>query len=89
MAADWTQNTRALKFLIIGMTLALVAGLTLLVIGIARTSGELGKQIGTRTVTLPQGAELRQMAAGDGRLYLHLRHPDGHDSVLVLDAGNG
>jgi len=89
MAADWTQNTKALKILVGVMTTLLVVGLIVLVIGMARTAGDMSAQVGTRDVALPAGATVLETTAADGRLYLTLQHGDGRQSILVLNAQDG
>lgn len=71
------------------MTVLLVLGLIAFVIGMARTAGELAEGPGAVDVAVPAGAEVVGSSAGDGRLYLTLRHPDGRQSILVLDADDG
>lgn len=71
------------------MTTLLVIGLIVLVVGMARTTGEFSMQSGDRSVAIPAGSELMSASADDGRLYLLLHHDDGRRSILVLDAASG
>ncbi|MDP6342654.1 MAG: hypothetical protein QF578_17465 [Alphaproteobacteria bacterium] len=89
MAADWTENTKALKLLVGGMTALLVIGLILLLVGMARTAGEMSATLGDLAVRVDPGDQLIDIAAGDGRLYLTVRQADGGQAVIVLDADSG
>lgn len=89
MTADWTENTRALKLLVIGMTVLLVGGLVLLAVGMARTASKMSAELGDVPVSVPAGSSLIGVTADSGRLYLALRHGDGGQEVLVLDAASG
>ena len=75
------------------MTTLLVVGLILLVVGIAKTSKELGeanaKNIGNVPIILAPGDELVGLTAGGGRLYLGIKHQDGRQSIKVIDGSNG
>ena len=96
MTQHWTENSTRLKLLVGVMTTLLVIGLILLVVGIARTSKELSgqseklaAQIGEVAVKLAPGDALIELTADNGRLYLGIRHGDGRQSVMVLDAATG
>ncbi len=93
MTPHWTENSTRLKLLVIVMTTLLVIGLILLVVGIAKTSKELGDQaamkLGDVTVHVQPGDTLINTSAGDGRLYLGIQHGDGGQSIIALDASNG
>ena len=75
------------------MTTLLVIGLILLVVGIAKTSKDLGdastQKLGHLPVILALGDELVGLTAEDGRLYIGIKHKDGRQSIKVIDAGNG
>ncbi|MDA1100612.1 MAG: hypothetical protein O2967_16685 [Proteobacteria bacterium] len=96
MTQHWTENSTRLKLLVGGMTTLLVIGLILLVIGIARTSKELSNQsaqlaarMGDVAVALAPGDNLIDLTADNGRLYLAIRHANGRQAVIVLDAVTG
>ncbi|MFP6749922.1 MAG: hypothetical protein VCD66_20300 [Alphaproteobacteria bacterium] len=93
MTQHWTENSTRLKLLVGGMTTLLVAGLILMVVGIAKTSKELSDQaamtFGDVPVKLAPGDTLIGLTADDGRLFLGIRHGDGRQSVKVLDAVSG
>ena len=96
MTQHWTENSTRLKLLVGVMTTLLVIGLILLVVGIAKTSKELTEQseqlaakIGDVPVKIATGDTLINLSADNGKLYLGIRHEDGSQSVLVLDAKNG
>ncbi len=82
---------QAVKILVIVMTAALVAGLALLVYGMATRTASLGggtAPFGQVELAVPPGASLKAMVADQGRVYLHLASPAG-DRVLVLDGASG
>jgi hypothetical protein len=93
MAGDWTQVPRWLKLSVVVMTLLLGAGLIALAVGIARTAGRMAatpQTIGELGIELPAGQEIRQVGAGDGRLYIAIAPPGGPiESILVLDVASG
>lgn len=99
MAREWTENRLGLKLLVGALTALLAAGLILLVVGLARTSGELGADdasvalapaaFGELRVGLPAGHRLASLAADGGRLYLRTVGPEGAAQVLVLDGAEG
>jgi len=43
----------------------------------------------TRDLGLAPGAEVREIAAADGRLYIHVRLPSGLEQILVLNTADG
>ncbi len=77
------------------MTALLVLGLALLVVGVVRTAGELGRPaageagFGETDLALPAGARLITMSADQGRLYLHVREADQGEAILVVDGTDG
>lgn len=102
MATEMTQIGPGLKLLVAGMTVLLVAGLVLLVVGIARTAGEMGRDDATATpaparlssfgdlhIALPPGHRLDSLTAAGERLYLRTTGPDGGAAVLTVDAADG
>ncbi len=75
------------------MTTLLVVGLILLVVGIAKTSKELGeanaKNLGDVPIILTPGDELVGLTADGGRLYLGIKQQDGRQSIKVIDGSTG
>ena len=75
------------------MTTLLVVGLILLVVGIAKTSKELGeadaKNLGDVPIILAPGDGLVGLPAAGGRLNLGIKHQDGRESIKVIDGSNG
>ena len=75
------------------MTTLLVVGLILLVVGIAKTSKELGeantKNLGNVPIILAPGDELVGLPDDGGRLYLGIKRQDGRQSIKVIDGSNG
>jgi hypothetical protein len=89
MTADWTENTKALKLLIIVMTTLLIGGLILLMVGMARTAGEMSETVGDIEIALPADAEIVSMNVNDGRIYALVKLSDGNRSVLVYETTTG
>jgi hypothetical protein len=99
MSEDWTRTSPRLKLLVGTMTALLVLGLALLVVGVVRTAGEFGGELGDSAadeasfgetdLALPAGARLITMSADRGRLYLHVREADGGEAILVVDGTDG
>lgn len=67
------------------MTTLLVAGLVLLVVGMARTANEFDRGFGEARIALPDGARVVETAATDDRLFLRLEEAGGARSILVFD----
>jgi len=93
MTQHWTENSTRLKLLVGVMTTLLIIGLILLVVGIAKTSRDLG-DAGTQIlvdfpVDLALGDELVGLTAEGGRLYIGIKHKDGRQSIKVIDTSNG
>ena len=102
MTAHWTENTRALKILIIVMTSLIFLGLIALVYGVARTAGQMTEKqekqdrataartdaAGIVHATLPAGAVIVSTAIADRRALIHLRI-EGEDYLLTLDTKTG
>ena len=96
MEEQVTEISTRLKLLVGGMTTLLVIGLILLVVGIARTSKDLTEQseqlaakIGDVPVQIAPGDILLNASAAGEKLYLAIRHADGRQSVMVIDAMTG
>ena len=75
------------------MTTLLIIGLILLVVGIAKTSTDLGDAstqiLGDLPVDIALGDELVGLTAEGGRLFIGIKHKDGRQSIKVIDASNG
>ena len=96
MSTDWTQNGRGLKLLVAVMTLLLVAGLVLLVVGLARTAGELSATAPAPLpgfpdleLTLPAGMRIVETTAAGTRLYVRAEDAGGRGVIFVVDAEAG
>jgi hypothetical protein len=85
MAEHWSQNTTLLKGLIAVMTGLLVIGLILLVVGMARTAGEMTPPPVNGRIALPAGARVLEMAPSGDALYLRIEEPGGGQAILLLD----
>lgn len=75
-----------LKGLIAVMTTLLVVGLIVLVVGMARTAGELSEAPAAGRIALPSGARVLEMAPDGDRLYLRIEERDGRQAILLFDA---
>ena len=67
------------------MTGLLVIGLILLVVGMARTAGELAPPTVDGRIALPQGARVLEMAPNGEQLYLRIEEAGGGQAILLLD----
>lgn len=91
---------KAIKGLVLFMTLLLVAGLGLLGYGLYNKAGQLGKgggvadaaipgqQFGTVGVPLPAGAKVDQVLVAGGRVVLRVTG-GGPERLVVLDPAEG
>jgi hypothetical protein len=94
------SQVRKLKIAIAIMSVLLVIGFILLLVGIYLQSQKLGKKPEASPLTIPAGmagtlnlpvkagAELVQVLADQGRLILHLRQPGGGE-VSIIDLTTG
>ena len=67
------------------MTGLLVIGLILLVVGMARTAGEMAPPPADGRIALPAGARVLEMAPDGEQLYLRIEEPGGGQAILLLD----
>jgi hypothetical protein len=92
---------KKLKIAIAVMSVALVAGFILLLVGIYLQTQKAGKSAGggaavsapvgiyaTMTLPVKAGAEVTQMLTDQGRLILHLRHASGSE-IAIIDLSTG
>jgi uncharacterized membrane protein len=94
------SQVRKLKIAIAIMSVLLVAGFILLLVGIYLQTQKLAQQPKGATRETPQGifgmidipvragSELRQIVVDQGSMILHLRHPGG-DELAVIDMATG
>lgn len=97
------SQVRKLKIAIAIMTVLLVAGLILLMVGIYMQTQKLGKKSKVETgapaalsadgpamINLPirPGAELSQILTSEGRLIFHLRQSSGSE-IVIIDLATG
>ena len=94
------SQIKKLKIAIAVMSVLLVAGFILLLVGIYLQTQKTGKAAGATavsppvgiygTMTLPvrAGAEVTQMLTDQGRLILHLRQPSGSE-IAIIDLSTG
>ena len=80
---------QALKFLVVGMGVLIVAGITVVVVTIAGRGGIERPGFGTVRVALPQGNAVVETAVSGDRIVLRLRGADGGQRLLLIDAGTG
>ncbi len=82
---------KAVKILVIVMTVALIGGLGLLVYGMATQTASLGgskKAFGSVELEVPNGSRIQAIVADQGLLYLHLATAAG-ERIVVLDGRTG
>ena len=85
------RTVRLLKVSIIVMTFLIAAGLVALVYGMKQQINKLAAKVPVGELvnfTLPQGAELRAIAAADevGSVWLHLDTANGQPMLLLVNA---
>lgn len=83
---------RALKTLVIGMGVLIVAGLVVLVVAaVDRTGGGKSSDaaFSPASISLPAGSEIVETRVGDGRIVLRLKLADGDARLVVIDAATG
>ncbi len=83
---------QALKALVIGMGVLIVAGFVLLVVGLANKFSQGGKGgFGTAEVAVPDGCTLAETLAEGDRLLLRLEGPAerGCAQIVVVDLESG
>ena len=95
------NQIRKLKIAIAVMSVLLVAGFILLLVGIYLQTQRVGKPAegakalippvgiyGTMTLPVRAGAEVTHVLTDQGRLILHLRHPAGSE-IAIIDLSTG
>ena len=70
-------------------TPAATTGAPPLLIATAAPIPATGSGFAVRDLGLATGTDVRQIAAADGRLYIHVRLPSGLEQVLILNAADG
>lgn len=83
----------ALKALVIGMGVLIVAGVIVIVVTIANRAGELGeteaRSFGTAGLGLPAGTEIVSVVGAGDRLAVHARVPGEGDRIVIVDPRSG
>ena len=89
---------RWLKALVIGMGVAIVIGMAVVIIEVARranapvqptTDGASSPAFGDVRVQIPAGASVVETLPGRDRLTVRLRLPDGRAALLIIDTATG
>ncbi|PPR12061.1 MAG: hypothetical protein CFH41_00094 [Alphaproteobacteria bacterium MarineAlpha11_Bin1] len=87
---------RALKALVIGMAVIIVAGVVVLIFGIIDKTGELDSKMsepladfGITRVVLPAGAQISETLLDGDRILLRLTLADGTSRMMLIDANDG
>jgi len=79
----------ALKALVIGMGVLIVAGFVVLIYGVlTKAGGPTGSAVENR-ITLPAGATVQSMQMGGDLIVLHVKDRQGREHLLSLDARKG
>jgi hypothetical protein len=92
-----SQIMRALKTLVIGMAVLIVAGLSVVVVTLILRAGDSGPATAPGTpappaearIVLPAGAEIAESRLEGDRLLLRLRHADGAETMEIFEAATG
>jgi hypothetical protein len=81
---------RALKFLVVGMGVLIVAGtVTLVVLLVQRAGGGRGAaSLPAMSLDLPAGSRILGIAGAGDHLAVHVQRPDG-ERILLLDPRTG
>ncbi len=80
---------RALKALVIGMGVLIVAGLIVVVVTIASRTLDGERPPTEAALALPDGAEVLETALDGNRIALRLRLPGGAEAIHVFDLATG
>ena len=80
---------RALKALVIGMGVLIVAGLVTVVVTIANRTLDTDRPPTEAAFALPDGAEVLETALDGDRVALRLRLADGTAAIHVFDLATG
>ena len=92
MTTDWTQNTRALKAVVIGLGVLIVLAAAAVVAELVRRTGSVVDSAGeyaTAPVWLPPGARVIGMAGEDDALSLLVEDGDGGQRIITVDRRSG
>lgn len=84
---------RALKALVIGMGVLIVAGVVVIVVTMVNRAGQLGSpssdSFGEASLDLPAGTEIVSIEGTGGRLAVHARIPGQGDRIIIVDPSSG
>ena len=92
MTTDWTQNTRALKAVVIGLGVLIVLAAAAVVAELVRRGGRVVDAAGeyaTAPVSLPPGARVIGMTGEDDALSLLVEDGDGGQRIITVDRRSG
>jgi hypothetical protein len=93
MAAKVNRNMRALKLLVIGLGVLLVAGVAVLVVAVVlrlnHGAAAPATGGGPAVLTLPPGAKIVSTEASGGRLVARIDLPGGGVELIIFDLANG
>lgn len=79
----------ALKALVIGMGVLIVAGFVVLIYGLLTKAGGPTGTVVENRVALPAGATVLSLQMGGDLIVLHLKDGQGREHLLSLDARKG
>lgn len=98
------RQVRMLKIAVVVMSIALVGGFALLIIGMVHQAGQIGKEPGSAAappaasapsvaadgfeLRLKPGEAISHMALGDNRIAVHVAGPEGEE-IRIIDLGTG
>jgi hypothetical protein len=92
MTTDWTQTTRALKAVVIGLGVLIVLAAAAVVAELVRRGGSLADQTGayaTAPLSLPPGARVLGMSGEDDVLSLLVEEAGGGQRIITIDRRSG
>lgn len=88
---------RALKFLIAGLSVLIIAGFAVIVVTLVNRAGTAPEEgppdvqgpFAPPAITVPAGSTLHELTVGDGRLVARLSLPGGGDRLLFIGMADG
>ena len=87
------MSLRLVKGLVVAMSVALVVGFVILMVGLGRNATQRGEALDAPpfrlALDLPDGAAIITITGAGDRLAVLVEHPDGHRDIHLVDAGNG
>jgi hypothetical protein len=86
------EAVRGLKILVIVMGMMLVAGVAILIVGIAARVSQTRPEVApfvAPQLDMPAGARIEAIGVGSDRVALNIVLPDGNRQLLIIDLVSG